>query len=78
MATLKSIWFWFDGKKTDIGAGIMLFALGLSQFDQQVIINIWHLANPSWFDPSIETLKWIGEAVAGIGFGHKLLKSKQS
>ena len=65
------IWNWLDGKKTTIGAALLLLATFLSE----VIVGKWHV-EVSWMQPAIETLNWVGMAVTGLGIGHKIQKPK--
>ena len=61
---------WFNGRKTSIGAG-MLF---LAEILTKVVVGVWAF-NPSWMNPSIETLSYFGLALTGLGLGHKGMKA---
>ena len=74
MQKLLTLWNWFDGKKTSIGAAILVFAFVLQQVDTQVIVGIWQVPVPAWLDKSILTLEWVGTAFSGVGLFHKATK----
>jgi hypothetical protein len=61
-----------DGKKTSIGAAVLLCAA----FIDQVAIEIWDLGF-SWLPRLSETLSWIGMLASGLGLSHKGVKLMQ-
>lgn len=62
---------WFSGKKTLIGATLLL----ASAFATQVLIGIWGY-DPWWMGNTILTLDWVGIVVTGGGFAHKGVKAR--
>lgn len=71
MQTLINFWEYLDGKKTTIGAALLLLATFLSE----VIAGKWHV-QATWLQPTIETLNWVGMTITGLGIGHKIQKPK--
>ncbi len=64
------LWNYLDGKKTAIGAGLLL----LCKFLTAVVVGVWHY-DPSFMDPTIQTLNYIGIGFSSMGLGHKAVKS---
>ena len=61
---MKQLWTWLDGKKTNMGAALLLLWEG------------WQLAFPNLISDRWE--EWIGGIIAlitGVGLGHKGIKS---
>ena len=77
MEKLKAIWVWFGGKKTVIGAFLLTLALVIPIVDQQLLVDIWGIAVPTWMDSVIATLQWGGGVFSGVGLFHKALKVKK-
>lgn len=67
-------WDYFNGKKTNIGAAILMIAFVITQVDQQVAVGIWGITLPDWVDKAVQTLEWFGTAIAGLGLGHQAVK----
>jgi len=67
---MRNLIEFFNGKKTFIGT-IFLFA---AVFISEVIIGMWSYS-PNWVVPMQQTFEWMGMTIAGIGGGHKMLKS---
>ena len=61
MSYIVKAWTWLSGKKTVVGATILLVAQG---------IEIWTSDVPQ----VVEMLRYVGAAIAGVGIGHKLVK----
>lgn len=68
---MEKLWQWLNGKKTVIGASLLL----ASAFCTQVLIGIWNL-DPWWMDKTIQTLDWVGGIVTSGGLVHKGIKAK--
>jgi len=66
---MTDLWKWLNGKKTIIGATLLL----ASAFATQVIIGIWEF-NPDWMPRMVQTLDWIGGVVTTGGLAHKIAK----
>ena len=71
---LKSCWFWFDGKKTVIGAFILLLVPFISNFNTTVLLDIWRVTLGLWFVKVLSTLTYIGNTLTGVGLLHKVTK----
>lgn len=76
METVKKLWIWLDGKKTNIGTALMIAATFLPDFKQEFLIDIWHLQVPVVYDQSVQSMAYFGALLAVTGFAHKLKKSK--
>jgi len=70
MNFLMSIWNFFSGKKTVIGAIVLFVAMILTQ----VVVGVWHFS-PSWMQSVVDTLNWIGGVTVPMGIGHKAVKN---
>lgn len=77
MKTLINLWNWFNGKKTTIGAAILMVVLAINAFDSQVVVAIWNMPLPAWLPKVIATLSWTGNILTGVGLAHKVAKSVQ-
>lgn len=75
MEKLKQLWEYFNGKKSVIGGAILTFAFFVNQFDQQVLIGYWHIVNPIWYQPLLDTVDWFGAVLGGVGIIHKAVKN---
>lgn len=62
MGTLLKIWNWFDGKKTAIGAALLLL---------HGVPHLMGLIGPE----ALDVILYLGRALAGGGIVHKLTKS---
>ena len=70
---MKTLWDWFNNKKTTIGAALLLAAMVL-----QKMAEIWvGSGSPEWAPKLIETLDWLGGLFAGVGLSHKGVKAIQ-
>lgn len=69
---MTKFWNWLSGKKTLIGAVLLLG----SAFATQVVIGIWEYS-PDWMPRMVETLDWVGGTIVAGGLTHKLVKPKQ-
>ncbi len=68
---MNEVWEWLSGKKTAIGAVVLLASAVLTQ----VVVGIWGYT-AEWVDPTIKTLDWVGGLVATGGLLHKGVKAK--
>ena len=68
---MTEFWNWLSGKKTIIGATLLL----ASAFATQVVIGIWDF-DPDWMPRMVETLDWIGGVITAGGLVHKAAKTK--
>lgn len=68
MQTLQQIWDWFNGKKTNIGASLLIGATVLIK-----VTAIWHI-HGDWIQPTVDTLEYIGGSFAVVGLGHQAVK----
>jgi hypothetical protein len=66
------VWEWLSGKKTTIGATILL----ASAFCTQVVIGSWG-AEQDWLPKFVETLDWVGGLITTGGLTHKLVRKKK-
>jgi len=71
MSWLMNILKWLDGKKTNIGAALLLAAAIISQMQM-----IWDLSY-LWLKPLVDSLTYIGGLMAGVGLGGKAAKEVQ-
>lgn len=69
MIALKELWEFLNGKKTIIGA--MLLIVGA--FMGEVIVGIWGF-HATVIIKMASTLNWMGMAMGGTGIFHKLIK----
>ena len=69
---LERLWKVLDGKKTNIGAGLLFLALMLSS-----LASIWDV-QALWLEHCIETLQWFGGIFSGTGLAHKGLKQREA
>jgi len=76
MKTIQNLWDYLNGKKTAIGAALVTAAFLLPIVEQELIVGIWELATPLWFGKVVKTLAWVGTALVGTGFAHKLKKQQ--
>lgn len=68
---MLKIWQFLDGKKTAIGAALLLAAT-----IAQGLASIWASDSPpEWLPKAIETLQYLGGIIAGTGFAHKTTKA---
>lgn len=74
MKTLSSLWAYFNGKKTVLAAAIFTITFFLTQFKTGVLINIWGLVIPDYFDKTLLSLEWIASILGGAGLIHKVSK----
>lgn len=70
MNLLTSIWNWFDGKKTAIGAACLLAVTIINQW----IIGVNHF-HPDWLNTVLANLSYVGETLTAVGIGHRIKKS---
>ena len=70
MNWLQKLWAWFDGKKTTIGAVILMIPALINE----VLIGIWNLPPHPWLEIA-GTCSWIGLVIAGGGAIHKAQKA---
>lgn len=63
-----TLWQWFNGKKMIIGGLVFLAADAMAK-----IFGFWNY-NPEWMTPTIDTMKYIGDVLVGVGAVHKLSK----
>lgn len=75
MNTLKSLWAWFDGKKTFIGVALMVGTTPLFQLIEQPYA-ILGIGVPFYFAKVQALLIWGGTAIGTIGGIHKMIKMK--
>jgi len=66
MKTLKKIWDWLNGKKTNIAAGALL------------IIKVLMMCGVPIPAPALEIMDLLFYSLLGIGLGHKAVKNKPS
>lgn len=67
------IWELFDGKKTNVGATMLVVALAMTNLG-----DIWGWGGVEWFDNIIASLNWIGGILTPGGLIHKgIKKAKQ-
>jgi len=67
---MTNILNWLNGKKTTIGAILLLLGTLLSA----VVVGIWEV-DAEWIPKTIETLNWLGMTITGWGLTHKASKS---
>lgn len=76
MKTLQDWWLFFNGKKTTIAAAIFTVTFFLTQFKTGVLIDIWGLTIPAYFDNLLKSADWIASILGGVGLVHKAVKPK--
>ena len=70
---LLALWAWFNGKKTLIGAGILVLTPKIVDYIGK-LYAIWGHSLPA-VTPQIEaTILWFGTGLTLIGGVHKLIK----
>lgn len=79
MKFLKSIWNWFDGRKTVIGAAPLVAAAIITGQIPALspLIAIVPAASHALTSaaPAVPLLTAVGSALGGIGFAHKAIKA---
>ncbi len=65
MEKIMDLWVFLNGKKTNIGATVLLLAVVLSK-----VSGIWEI-DADWILRLVETLEWAGGVIAGTGLIHK-------
>ena len=65
---MKEVWLFFEGKKVNIGAGLLFLSTLISH-----IAPMWNF-NPVWLTPLCDSLDYIGGTFAGVGLGSKTMK----
>jgi len=65
---MRDLWEFLNGKKTSIGATLLLIALVLAKLSE-----IWGI-QADWIPRLVETLQWIGGLFSGTGLAHKAVK----
>ena len=68
MSWIIKLWTWFNGKKTNIGAGLLLLAAIILQLSKIWCMGFW------WLMPLTDTLNYIGGLLTGAGLAHKAVK----
>lgn len=66
----QQLFTWLNGKKTNIGAAILIVAVAIPQ-----VFSLWGYA-PGWEQPLVQTLNYIGEGLGSTGLAHKIYKEK--
>jgi hypothetical protein len=68
---IQAIIEFFNNKKTNIGAALLLAALVISKLS-----GIWEI-DADWIPKIAETLEWAGGLFSGIGLTHKTVKARK-
>jgi hypothetical protein len=75
ISNLTALWNWFDGKKTAIGATILVVAPYITDIANQFVQGIWHIPAPAWVAQIVASLIYIGTGLTKIGLIHKAAKA---
>ena len=75
MKKLLAFWFWLDGKKTVIGASILLAIPLLHNFNATVLQGIWNVNVGAWYQQVLDTLTYLGNTLTTVGLLHKATKA---
>ena len=68
---MKKIWELLNGKKTNIGATLLVLALAMTNLG-----DIWSV-EAEWWPNLIDTFEWLGGFLGGGGLAHKVTKLKK-
>lgn len=72
MKPLLAIWNWFDGKKTNIGAGSSVFTASFVEFG-----TLNHLDHTAWWPIVVRNLIFFSALFSAGGLAHRYAKNKR-